>query len=120
MSAPLRCALRHAVRLDSEQPEPHYGLGLVYERRNMLTEAEQEMLTTLRLDPSDWMPATCWASSTPGKERKPKPPRSGVRCFGRRPATVRPVRTWRSSKANWSMVTLGVSHVRLRSRFAET
>jgi cytochrome c-type biogenesis protein CcmH/NrfG len=44
-------ALRHAVRLDSEQPEPHYGLGLVYERRNMLTEAEQEMLTTLRLDP---------------------------------------------------------------------
>ena len=44
-------ALRHAVRLDSEQPEPHYGLGLIYERRNMLTEAEQEMLTTLRLDP---------------------------------------------------------------------
>jgi cytochrome c-type biogenesis protein CcmH/NrfG len=32
----------------------------------------------------------------------------------------RPARTnWRSSKANRSTVTLGVSHARLRSRFAE-
>jgi cytochrome c-type biogenesis protein CcmH/NrfG len=44
-------ALRHAVRLDSDQPEPHYGLGLVYGQRNMLTKAGQEMLTTLRQGP---------------------------------------------------------------------
>ena len=44
-------ALRHAVRLDPNQPESHYNLGLVYERRDMLTEAEQEMLSTLRLAP---------------------------------------------------------------------
>jgi Flp pilus assembly protein TadD len=32
-------ALRRAVQLDSEQPEPHYNLGLVvfYEQRSMLT-----------------------------------------------------------------------------------
>ncbi len=44
-------ALRHAVRLDSNQPESHYNLGLLYERRDMLIEAQQEMLSNLRLAP---------------------------------------------------------------------
>jgi tetratricopeptide (TPR) repeat protein len=44
-------ALRLAIRLGPSLPEPHYDLGLIYERRDMLTEAEQEMLATLRLDP---------------------------------------------------------------------
>ena len=44
-------ALRLAVRLGPSRPESHYDLGLIYERRDMLTEAEQEMLATLHLDP---------------------------------------------------------------------
>jgi Flp pilus assembly protein TadD len=44
-------ALRHAVGLDPSQPESHFNLGLVYERRDMLTEAEQEMRATLCLEP---------------------------------------------------------------------
>jgi Flp pilus assembly protein TadD len=31
--------------------ESHFNLGLIYERRDMLAEAEQEMLTSLRLNP---------------------------------------------------------------------
>jgi tetratricopeptide (TPR) repeat protein len=44
-------ALQHAVELDPSQPESHFNLGLVYERRNMLTEAEQEMRVTLLMEP---------------------------------------------------------------------
>lgn len=44
-------ALQHAVGLDSSQPESHYNLGLVYERRDMLAEAEKEMIFVLRLGP---------------------------------------------------------------------
>ena len=44
-------ALRLAVRLGPSRPESHYNLGLIYERRDMLTEAEREMLASLRLDP---------------------------------------------------------------------
>lgn len=55
-------ALRLAVRLDPSRPESHFNLGLIYERRDMLTEAEQEMLAALApWSPSNWMPATCWA-----------------------------------------------------------
>jgi Flp pilus assembly protein TadD len=44
-------ALRLAVRLGPRHPESHYNLGLIYERRDMLTDAEQEMLASLRLEP---------------------------------------------------------------------
>jgi Flp pilus assembly protein TadD len=44
-------ALRLAVRLGPRRPESHYNLGLIYERRDMLTDAEQEMLASLRLEP---------------------------------------------------------------------
>jgi tetratricopeptide (TPR) repeat protein len=42
-------ALRLAVRLGRGHPEPHFNLGLVYERRDMLNEAEKEMLASLHL-----------------------------------------------------------------------
>jgi hypothetical protein len=44
-------ALRLAVRLAPNRPEPHFNLGLVYERRGMRIEAEQEMLASPRLEP---------------------------------------------------------------------
>jgi Flp pilus assembly protein TadD len=48
---PATDALRLAVRLDPTQPESHYNFGLIYERRDMLFEAEQEMLVAPRLEP---------------------------------------------------------------------
>jgi Flp pilus assembly protein TadD len=44
-------ALRRAVRLDPTQPESHYNLSLIYEQRDMLADAEQEMLVAVRLEP---------------------------------------------------------------------
>src|SRR5262249_52470250 len=37
-------ALRLAVRLGPDHPEPHFDLGLVCERRGVLAEAERELL----------------------------------------------------------------------------
>jgi Flp pilus assembly protein TadD len=34
------------------QSQSHYNLGLVYERRGMLQEAQQEILLSLKLDPN--------------------------------------------------------------------
>jgi tetratricopeptide (TPR) repeat protein len=42
--------LSTAVALGPNHPEAHYNLGLAYERRAMLPQAEQEMRAALRLD----------------------------------------------------------------------
>jgi Flp pilus assembly protein TadD len=44
-------ALTEAVAIQPNRPEPHFNLGLVYERRRMLPQAEREFRTSLRLDP---------------------------------------------------------------------
>ena len=43
-------ALLSAVTIGPDHPEAHFNLGLAYERRAMLPQAEQEMRTALRLD----------------------------------------------------------------------
>jgi Flp pilus assembly protein TadD len=45
-------ALLSAVATGPHHPEAHFNLGLAYERRAMLPQAEQEMRATLRLDPN--------------------------------------------------------------------
>ena len=45
--------LRLATLLGPYQPETHFNLGLTYERRGMLSDAEQEMLFSLRLNPQE-------------------------------------------------------------------
>lgn len=45
-------ALTEAVAIQPNRPEPHFNLGLVYERRGMLPEAEREFRTSLQLDPN--------------------------------------------------------------------
>ncbi|MGH7917641.1 MAG: tetratricopeptide repeat protein, partial [Candidatus Binataceae bacterium] len=44
--------LRLATLLGPYHPETHYDLGLAYERAGMFGPARQEVLTSLRLDPS--------------------------------------------------------------------
>jgi Flp pilus assembly protein TadD len=44
-------ALTEAVATQPNRPEPHFNLGLVYERRRMLPQAEREFRTSLQLDP---------------------------------------------------------------------
>jgi Flp pilus assembly protein TadD len=41
-----------AVALGPNHPEAHFNLGLAYEGRAMLPQAEQEMHAALRLDPN--------------------------------------------------------------------
>jgi tetratricopeptide (TPR) repeat protein len=45
-------ALTEAVATQPNRPEPHFNLGLVYERRRMLPQAEREFRTSLQLDPN--------------------------------------------------------------------
>ena len=44
-------SLRQAVLLGKSHSESHFNLALVYERRRLLTDAEREMLASLRLNP---------------------------------------------------------------------
>jgi tetratricopeptide (TPR) repeat protein len=44
--------LRKAVYFGETHPESHFNLALVYERREMLTDAEREALASLRLRPT--------------------------------------------------------------------
>ena len=44
-------ALRTACNL-TDSPEPHFDLGLIYERRGMLSEAESEILRVLASEPN--------------------------------------------------------------------
>jgi Flp pilus assembly protein TadD len=44
-------SLRRAVLADENHSESHFNLALVYERRGLLTDAEREMLASLRLNP---------------------------------------------------------------------
>ena len=44
-------ALQRAVLLGRDHPESHYNLALAYERCGLLSEAEGEMVASLRLDP---------------------------------------------------------------------
>ena len=43
--------LRQAVLLGENHSESHFNLALAYERRGLFTDAEQETLTSLKLDP---------------------------------------------------------------------
>jgi Flp pilus assembly protein TadD len=43
--------LRQAVLLGEDHSESHFNLALVYERRGMLSDAEREMMASLRLNP---------------------------------------------------------------------
>jgi Flp pilus assembly protein TadD len=45
-------SLRRATLLGEDDPESHYNLALVDERRGQFAEAEREMRASLRLDPS--------------------------------------------------------------------
>jgi Flp pilus assembly protein TadD len=45
-------ALTEAVAIQPNRPEPHFNLGLVYERRRMLPQAKREFHTSLQLDPN--------------------------------------------------------------------
>jgi Flp pilus assembly protein TadD len=45
-------ALTEAVAIQPNRPEPHFNLGLVWERRRMLPQAEREFRTSLQLDPN--------------------------------------------------------------------
>src|SRR5262249_24868762 len=44
--------LRLAALLGPDHPEPHFNLAIAYERRGMLDQAEQQMLLSLQLDPT--------------------------------------------------------------------
>ena len=46
-------SLRQAVVLGPERSGAYFNLGLVYVKRAMLADAEQEMLEAMRRDPED-------------------------------------------------------------------
>ena len=43
---------RRAIELYPSYAEPHFNLGIAYERRGMLDQAEQQMLLSLQIDPT--------------------------------------------------------------------
>jgi tetratricopeptide (TPR) repeat protein len=45
-------ALTEAMVIQPNRPEPHFNLGLVYERRRMLPQAEREFRAALQLNPN--------------------------------------------------------------------
>jgi tetratricopeptide (TPR) repeat protein len=105
-------ALTTAVALGPDHPEGHFNLGLAYERHGMLTEARQEMLISLRLDPNQAEAATCWVSSTPRIEITYLLVKYGPTLPGL--GSSRPAPTWRFSIMRMAPQVLGY-HAALRS-----
>lgn len=91
---------RLATLLAPYRPETHYNLGLVYERLGALTQAEQEILLSLRLSLIKWRRATPSESSTLRRaimlERSGSGRNSAAPILTTRP----PVLTWLSFNAS--------------------